>query len=184
MSKIGKKPIEIPQSFKIRRENEKLYLTGPKGELSISIRPELVLVNEKNQIILKRKNDSKLAKSLHGLTRTLINNMVLGLTDGFSKKLKIIGTGFRAKIENKELILSVGFSHPVKIIPPAGIEFNVKDNLLITISGADKQLVGEVAAKIRQVKPPDPYKGKGIRYIDEIVRKKAGKAAKTITAAS
>lgn len=183
MSKIGQKAITIPQGAQVTVDYNKVTVKGPKGELNQTFRPEIKISVKDGIIEVKRINDSILAKSLHGLSRTLINNMTLGVTEGFSKQLKIVGTGYRAKVENKDLILTVGFSHPVKIVPPAGIEFNVKDNVLITITGYDKQLVGQISATIRNVRPPDPYKGKGLRYIDEVVRKKSGKAAAKAAAA-
>lgn len=179
MSKIGKKPIVIPAGVEVKSEKALVSVKGPKGKLSLVIRPEIEVSFQENQLRIERKNDSKLAKSLHGLTRTLIANMILGVTEGFKKSLKIVGTGYRVKLEEEKLILSVGFSHPVKIKPAEGIEFKLKGDNFITISGVDKQLVGQVASKIRQVRPPDAYKGKGIRYQDEVVRKKPGKAAKT-----
>lgn len=186
MSKIGVKPIFIPVSVTVKNEPGLLSVKGPKGELFLKIKPDIkVILQEKDQkkeIKVLRENDSLLAKSLHGLIRTLIANMIAGVTEGFSKNLKIIGTGYRAALESKDLVLNVGFSHPVKIKPPEGIEFEIKKNNEITIKGSDKQLVGQIAADIRRVKPPEVYKGKGIRYKDEVVHKKPGKAVKTATA--
>lgn len=187
MSKIGVKPILIPDSVTVKTEPGLLSVKGPKGELLLKIKPGIkVTLQEKDQkkeIKISRENDSLMAKSLHGLVRTLIANMILGVTEGFSKNLKIVGTGYRAALESKDLILNVGFSHPVKIKPLEGIEFEIKNNNEIIVKGSDKQLVGQVAADIREIKPPEVYKGKGIRYKNELVRKKPGKAAKTIVAA-
>lgn len=182
MSKIGKSPIPVIDKTQVIIDQKLVTVTGPKGTLSVTLRPEIKAGIENGQVIVTRNNDSIMSKSLHGLSRSLIANMIQGVNQGFEKKLKVIGTGFRAKIEGKDLILTVGFSHPVKVTPPEGIEFTVKDSSLITVAGIDKQLVGQVAAKLRDIKKPDPYKGKGIRYEKEIVRKKAGKAAKTAAA--
>ena len=186
MSKIGKKPILIPEEVEISIEKGSVSVKGPKGSLSIKIRPEikadLQQKDGKKQLILTRKNNAKLVKSLHGLSRTLIANMIDGVIKGYSKTLKIVGTGYRVQQEGKTLVFSLGFSHPVKMDPPEGIEFTLKGNNQITVSGIDKQLVGQTAADMRQLKKPDAYKGKGIRYINEIVKTKPGKAAKTAAA--
>jgi large subunit ribosomal protein L6 len=186
MSKIGEKPIAIPEAVKIENEKGSIQVSGPKGVISMSIRPEIEVVWKeeagKKYLVVTRKNDSKFARSLHGLVRTLIANMILGVTEGFEKKLKIIGTGYRVKIEEGNLVLNIGFSHQVTVKPPQGIEFLVKGTNQITITGVDKQLVGQTAAAIRHLKPPDVYKGKGIRYLNEQVRKKPGKAVKAATA--
>lgn len=181
MSKIGNQPIFIPTGVEVKNEASTLTVKGPKGELSLVLRPEIKahLNQEKKEIRVTRTNEAKLAKSLHGLSRTLIANMLIGVTEGFQKKLKVMGTGYRAALEGKELVLSVGFSHPLRVQPKEGVEFAVKGSNEIIIKGIDKQLVGEVAAQVRQLKPPDVYKGKGIRYFNELVRKKAGKAVKT-----
>ncbi len=186
MSKIGLKPILVPNLVTVANNSGLLSVKGPKGELFLKLRPEIGIILEENkqqkEIKVLRKSDSRLAKSLHGLTRTLIANMIVGVTDGFSKNLKIVGTGYKAILEGKDLVLYVGFSHPVKIKPPQGIEFEVPQATKIIVRGLDKQVVGETAAKIRKVKPPEVYKGKGIRYEKEVVRKKAGKAVKIATA--
>jgi len=187
MSKVGAKPILIPAAVEVKVDPGLVMVKGPKGGLSLKLRPEIKIAlkenNHQREINVQRKNNSKLVKSLHGLTRTLIANMIIGVTEGFSKKLKIIGTGYRASLEGRDLVLTLGFSHPVKIKPPPNIEFELKGSNEITIKGIDKQLVGQVAANIRHFRPPDVYKGKGIRYRDELVRKKPGKAVKTTTTA-
>ncbi len=182
MSKVGKKPISVPKEVDVDITKGLVSIKGPKGKLTLGIRPEVAVSLEKKEeeklVKVMRKNDSKLAKSLHGVTRTLIANMIVGVTEGFSKQLKIVGTGYRAKIEAGKLSLSVGFSHPVDFKPPSGIDFALTKKDIISISGVDKQLVGQVAAQIRNVRPPDVYKGKGIRYKNEVIRKKPGKAVK------
>jgi len=183
MSRIGKQPVPIPAGVTVEIKDGEVVVTGPKGKLTQSIRPEIEVNLKDNQLFVSRKSDSKLARSLHGLTRSLIANMVKGVTDGWSKTLKLVGTGYRVKLEpsaaGEKLVLSVGFSHPVEVQPVEGIKFEVQGNDTIVISGIDKALVGQVAAKIRKIRPPEPYKGKGIRYEDEKVRRKPGKAAKT-----
>ncbi len=186
MSKIEKKPLVIPTGVDVKYQENKVLVKGPKGELSLSLRPEITLkIEEKGdrQIFLFRNNDSILSKSLHGLSRSLLANIIKGVTEGYTKALKIIGTGYRARLEGKNLVLTVGFSHPVIVVPKPGIEFEVKGTNQIIVKGIDKQLVGQVAADIRKVRPPDAYKGKGIRYKDEIVKTKPGKTAKIGAAA-
>lgn len=179
MSKIGKKPIEIPENVKVDIEGQKITLSGEKGKLSLLIRPEIKVEKKDNKLKLSRISDSKLAKSLHGLYRNLIFNLIEGVTKGYEKQLKIYGVGFRANVledeKGQRLSLVVGFSHPVEIKAEEEINFKVTKDI-ITVSGIDKQKVGEIAAKIKKVKVPDSYKGKGIRYIDEIIKKKPGKA--------
>lgn len=156
-------------------------VNGPKGTLNMEmeIAPEIKVTVEGNQILLKRKDDQKRLKALHGLTRSLIANMILGVTEGWSKNLELVGVGFRAQSNGDKLTLNVGYSHPVEVTAPAGITFEVSDNTKIKVSGADKQLVGQVAANIKKVRMPDVYKGKGIRYEGEYIRKKVGKSGKT-----
>lgn len=178
MSRIGKQPISIPEGVTVEQDGAQLVVSGPKGTLKQTVRPEVKVALETGKVLISRKRDDKFSRSLHGLTRALIANLITGVTEGFSKTLKIVGTGYRAKIEGENLVLSVGFSHPVVIGPVEGIKFEVKGDETITISGIDKALVGQIAAKIRAIRPPEPYKGKGIRYEDEIVRKKPGKAGK------
>lgn len=179
MSRIGEQPIEIPEGVEIRVTNSEIEVRGPKGSLNLKLRKEIKVKKENGEIIVKRVNETKLAKSLHGLTRTLIANMIEGVTRGFSKTLELIGVGYRAALEDQNLVLKVGFSHPVKITPPPGIRLEVSGRK-IKVLGIDKQAVGEVAARIRKIRPPDSYKGKGIRYEGEKIKKKPGKTAKTV----
>lgn len=178
MSRIGQQPIKIPEGVSVDYRPPLLVVKGPKGELKQKIRPELKVEIEQGKIKISRKKNDKSNRSLHGLTRTLIANMIEGVTQGYSKVLKLVGTGYRVKKEGEKLVLSLGFSHPVTVESVEGIQFEVEGNDTIKVSGIDKQLVGQVAAKIRQIKPPEPYKGKGIRYQDEEVRRKPGKAGK------
>jgi len=178
MSRIGKKPIEIPQDVEVKTEDQKIIVKGPKGELSQEIRPEIGILIKEGKIFVSSKKETKETKAFWGLTRSLLANLIQGVTKGFEKKLEIRGTGYRASLEGENLDLKVGFSHPVKVEKPTGIDFSVEKNI-ITVSGIDKQLVGEISAKIRRIRPPDPYKGKGIRYLGEVVRKKEGKKAAT-----
>ncbi len=177
MRRIGIKPIKIPEGVTVAVEKNLVTVTGPKGTLSQSFRPEVKIAIDANQVIVERKGDTPKAKSLHGLSRTLLENMCLGVTSGWNKGLELVGVGYKAVVEEGNLVLSVGFSHPVKYPSPAGITFQVVENTKINVQGFDKQLVGETAAQIRRIRPPEPYKGKGIRYIGEVIRRKAGKAA-------
>lgn len=174
MSRIGKNPIKFNTGVEIKIDNNVIKIKGPKGELSRTIRPEIKAEVKDNEIILTPVKETKNTSAFWGLSRALVANMVRGVTEGYEKKLIIEGIGFKAVLDGKNLILSLGFSHPVKIEVPAGIEFKVEKNVII-ISGIDKELVGEIAAKIRRKKKPEPYKGKGIRYINEVVRRKVGK---------
>jgi large subunit ribosomal protein L6 len=178
MSKIGKLPVNIPVGVKVDLKDSQINITGPKGVFSQSLHRDIIVKIDGDSIIVARPSDNKLHRSLHGLTRALIQNMVTGVTDGYTKMLKIIGVGYRAEIKGKLLELRLGFSHPILFRAPEGIEIKVnpKENT-IQVSGVSKQLVGQTAAAIRSFRPPEPYKGKGIRYIDEMVRRKAGKAA-------
>ncbi|MBL7158980.1 50S ribosomal protein L6 [Candidatus Microgenomates bacterium] len=178
MSRIGQKPIKIPDEVEVEITDNKVVVKGPKGSLDLNLRREIKLKKENNEIVVRRINETKLARSLHGLIRTLTANLIEGVTKGFSKTLELVGVGYRPSLEGEVLVLKVGFSHPVKITPPSGIKFEVVKNK-IKISGINKQLVGDTAAKIRKVRPPDSYKGKGIRYEGEKVKTKPGKAAKT-----
>ena len=181
MSRIGKKPILIPEKVEMKIDGQKIFIKGPKGELSLEVRPEIKVAINDGKIVVSPQTDTKRTAAFWGLTRALLQNIVKGVTEGFEKKLSMEGIGYRAKLEGEELILQVGFSHPVPIQPPPGIKFSVEKNI-ITISGIDKGLVGQIAAKIRKVRPPEPYKGKGIRYLGEYVRRKAGKKAATTAA--
>lgn len=178
MSRVGKEPIEIPGNVTVELKGGCVVIEGPLGKLEQEVRREIRVEIKNGKIFVFRKKEDKLAKSLHGLTRTLISNMIEGAIKGFSKTLELHGTGYRAKLEAKKLVLQVGFSHPVVVEPPEGIEFKLKGEKEIIVSGIDKQLVGNTAAAIRSIKKPEPYKGKGIRYKEEVVRRKPGKAAK------
>lgn len=178
MSRIGIKPIEIPEGVTVTAEKGKVTVEGPHGKITQKIRPEIKVSVKDKQVKVSRLSQSKLAKALHGTIRALIANMITGVTSGFKKKLQLVGTGYRVKKEADNLILSVGFSHPVTIKPIKGIKFEVVGNDEIVISGIDKALVGQVSAGIRKIKKPDVYKGKGIRYKGEKIKLKPGKAAK------
>jgi len=178
MSRIGKLPLEIKEGITIKLEPGLVEVTGPKGTLKRTIRPEISLKQEGSALLVSRRDNGATSKALHGLVRSLVKNMLIGVTEGFTKTLQIIGTGYRVNLEGENLVIHCGFSHPVTIKPEPGIKFSTADNGLIIISGIDKELVGQVSAQIRAVKPPEPYKGKGIRYQDEVVKRKAGKAGK------
>lgn len=181
MSRIGKKPIQIPKGVEINQQDRKITVKGPKGELSYEVRREIKVEIQEEQIIVSPEKETKKTGAFWGLTRTLIANMIEGVTKGFEKKLEVRGVGYRADLEGDVLVLKVGFSHLVKIKKPEGIEFDVKKNV-ISVSGISKGLVGETAAKIKKVRRPDPYKGKGIRYLGEYIKLKESK--KAVTAAS
>lgn len=176
MSRIGKIPIKIPEGVNVEVTDHSVTVSGPLGTLKQIFRPEVKLVKRTDEILVEQHSNSKLARSLHGLTRTLIANMILGVTVGWSKELELVGVGYRARMEGDKLILSLGFSHPVEIVPPTGIKIAVEENK-IKIFGIDKALVGQIAAEIRNLRKPDPYKGKGIRYVGELIKLKAGKKA-------
>ena len=178
MSRIGQNPITIPSSVDINLTTDHIVIKGPKGELSQSIPERITVEQQKQQLVVSRRGNQPKVRALHGLMRMLIYNMIVGVTQGWSKKLEMVGTGYRAKLEGNQLVLSIGYSHPVKVKASDGIQFAVEGQNKITVSGIDKQLVGQVAADIRAVRPPEPYKGKGIRYEGEYIRRKAGKAAK------
>lgn len=175
MSRIGRMPITVPNNVTIDLADGSVRVKGPKGELSRSIPREMNIAREDGTLRVERSSDEPTQRSLHGLTRSLIANMVTGVTDGFSRRLEVNGVGYRAAVSAGNLVLQVGYSHPVLVPAMPGISFAVQGNA-ITVSGADKQLVGEVAAQVRRVRPPEPYKGKGIKYAEEVVRRKAGKA--------
>ena len=178
MSRIGKQPIPVPAGVEVSIVDNTITVKGAQGELSYTFNDIMTVVAEGEEIIVSRPDDSREAKSFHGLTRTLIANMVEGVSKGFEKKLELVGVGYRAALKGTNLELSLGYSHPVVIEAPQGITFVVPDQTHITVKGADKQLVGETAAVIRKWRKPEPYKGKGIRYEGEVVRRKLGKAAK------
>jgi large subunit ribosomal protein L6 len=179
MSKIGKLPVSVPQGVSVDIADRLVNVTGPKGTLSFEFRPEVNVEVADNKVKVSRKNESKFAKSLHGLTRSIIANMVKGVTDGHEKTLEIVGVGYRAAKQGEDLVLNVGYSHPVVVSPLNGIKIDTQENKII-VTGTDKVVVGEMAARIRRVRPPEPYKGKGIKYLDEIIRRKAGKAVKAV----
>jgi large subunit ribosomal protein L6 len=178
MSRIGKQPIAIPDGVEIDIAGRVVTVKGPRGELSVSVHEEMRVVRQDGEVRVDRPNDEGFYRGLHGLTRSLIANMVEGVTMGFDKRLQIVGVGYRVQMKGNDLELSVGYSHPVAVTRPEGIEFEVPTPTQIVVRGNDKQAVGEIAARIRKVRKPEPYKGKGIRYENEYVRKKAGKAAK------
>jgi large subunit ribosomal protein L6 len=179
MSRIGRRPIAIPSGVEVQIEaGNAVRVKGPKGELSARFSPELALSREDGNLLVERPDNEREHRSLHGLTRTLINNMIVGVTDGYRKNLEIQGVGYRAALDGKTLVLTVGYSHPVRMSPPEGIAYALDGQTRIAVTGIDKQAVGEEAARIRRVRPPEPYKGKGIRYAGEVVRRKAGKAGK------
>lgn len=176
MSRLGKKPISIPENVEVKIEDQKVWVKGPKGELSCEIRPEIKIRKKDGEIFCSIEKDTRKSNAFWGLSRSLIFNMIEGVTKGFEKKLELSGVGYRVSMEGEELVLKVGFSHLVKIKSPQGISIVVEKNT-ITVSGIDKQLVGLTASRIRKVKPCEPYKGKGIKYEGEIIRRKVGKKA-------
>lgn len=178
MSRVGNTPIVIPSGVTVEKTGQVIRVSGPRGNLSLSVDPAVSVDIEGEKILVKRKNDLKKSKSLHGLTRNLLSNMTIGVTEGWDKNLELVGVGFRTEVSGNKLILNVGFSHPVTIEAPEGINFAVSDNTKIKISGIDKQLVGQIAANIKKVRIPDVYKGKGIRFTGEYIKKKVGKSAK------
>ncbi len=182
MSRIGNQPIEIGDNVTVDvAANNLVTVKGPKGELSVQIDPEISVKLENGHVLVSRPTDQKRHKSVHGLYRSLIDNAVVGVTEGYRKELEVIGVGYRAAVSNGVLELALGFSHPIYFVPPKGVTIDVDakrgKNPIIMIEGTDKQMVGQVAAKIRGLRPPEPYKGKGVRYVDEYVRRKAGKTA-------
>src|SRR5881409_1881001 len=181
MSRIGKKPVSLPKSVTAQIDGQRITVKGPKGEIARTVHAELTLALEENAVVVRRPSDESRHKALHGLTRTLIANMVDGVTKGFSKALEIQGVGYKAEPKPFGVQLVVGFSHPVPYHAPKGIKISVDNNVLVKIEGVDKELVGQVAAEIRAIRPPEPYKGKGIRYAGEQVRRKAGKTAQAAT---
>lgn len=179
MSRIGKRPIPIPSGVDVELAPGLVRVRGPKGRLELKVHPQMIIERVDGVIQVQRPSDERFFKQLHGLYRTLIANMIQGVTEGFRKDLEIHGVGYRASLEGKTLVLNVGYSHPVRIDPPPGISFVLDSPTRIGVVGIDKQLVGEVAAQIRRVRPPEPYQGKGIRYAGEVIRRKAGKTGKT-----
>src|SRR5579884_4216299 len=176
MSRIGNAPVLIPNGVTVTIDGNRIEVSGSKGKLDLTFRPEIKVEQKDNQIIVSRKNDDRLSRSLHGLYRSMINNIVKGVSEGWTKNLEMVGVGYRAAGGGDTLTLSVGYSHPVTIKAPEGVTFAVNENTKISVSGIDRVLVGQIAANIREVRPPEVYKGKGIRYAGEYVRRKAGKA--------
>jgi large subunit ribosomal protein L6 len=175
MSRIGKLPIAVPKTVTVDLGEGSVRVKGPKGELSRQVPSQIKISTEDGTLHVERSSDEPTHRSLHGLTRSLIANMVIGVTDGFTRRLEVNGVGYRAAVSGGNLVLQVGYSHPVLVPAPPGISFAVQGNAIV-VSGADKEMVGEVAAQVRRVRPPEPYKGKGIKYAEEVIRRKAGKA--------
>jgi large subunit ribosomal protein L6 len=178
MSRIGRLPVAIPSAVDVTIEGRTLTVKGPKGTLSRTLHPDMALAKEDGTVVVSRPTEQKMHKQLHGLTRTLVNNMVVGVTDGYRKGLEITGVGYRATLNGRKLTLNLGYSHPVEIDPPEGISFELENPTRLAVVGIDKELVGQVAAQVRATRKPEPYKGKGVRYAGEYVRRKAGKAGK------
>ena len=178
MSRIGKLPIEIPQGVEIKIEGQIITAKGPLGTESVDVRPEILIKKEDNQVIVARRDEERKTRALHGLSRTLVSNAINGVKTGFEKKLELHGVGYRAAMQGTTLNLQLGYSHPVNVEAPAGIQIAVEANTKISVKGSNKQTVGDVAAEIRAKRPPEVYKGKGVRYEGEVVRRKAGKTGK------
>ncbi len=180
MSRIGRLPISIPKGVEVKLDGAYVHVKGPKGSMEYTFSPEIGIKLEEGKLLIERPSDEPKIRALHGTTRALINNMVVGVSSGFERVLEIVGVGYRAELSGKDLIINVGYSHPVKFPAPEGISFDVDTKTRrITVKGFDKHQVGQVASNIREIRPPEPYKGTGIRYLDEVVRRKAGKAGKT-----
>lgn len=179
MSRVGRKPIEVPKGVSVEINDHHITVNGPLGKLERDFHYTIDVKLVNNNIEVKRMSDSKFHKSLHGLTRTLIANMVEGVVKSFQKQLQVEGVGYRASVDNKKLVLNIGFTHPVEVPLPDGISAKVEKQTIITLSGSDKEVLGEFAAEIRAIRKPEPYKGRGIKYIDEYIRRKVGKAATT-----
>lgn len=177
MSRIGKKPVKILKDVKVNQKGNEIEVTGPKGTLKLSINPLIKSEIKNDEILFTRKADSKREKALHGLYAILVKNMINGVSEGYRKKLELVGIGFRAEMKKDKLFMTIGYSHPIIFSPPEGIKIETPTDTSIIITGVDKQLVGQVAAKIRSFRPPEPYKGKGVKYENEYIRRKAGKAA-------
>ncbi|WP_349902522.1 50S ribosomal protein L6 [Parafrigoribacterium humi] len=178
MSRIGRLPIDIPAGVDVKVDGSAVTVKGPKGELGLTVASPIEVKLEDGQVLVTRPDDERESRSLHGLTRTLIQNQIIGVTEGYSKGLEIVGTGYRVAAKGNSLEFALGFSHSITVDPPAGITFAVEGNTKLTVHGIDKQAVGEAAANIRKLRKPEPYKGKGVRYAGEVVRRKAGKAGK------
>lgn len=178
MSRIGRLPITVPSGVTVKVEGQQVDVSGPKGNLTFEVPEPITITQDDGTLTVARPDDERRNRSLHGLTRTLVNNMIIGVTEGYSKKMEISGTGYRVIAKGSDLEFSLGYSHPVLVKAPAGISFQVETPTKFTVSGIDKQQVGEIAANIRKIRKLDPYKGKGVRYADEVIRRKAGKAGK------
>ncbi|MBD2346294.1 50S ribosomal protein L6 [Anabaena subtropica] len=178
MSRIGKRPITVPAKVQVTIDGTKVVVKGPKGELSRNLPPNVIVTQEGETLQVTRRDETRTSRQLHGLSRTLVANMVEGVSQGFQRRLEIQGVGYRAQVQGRNLVLNMGYSHQVQIDPPEGVQFAVENNTNVIVSGYDKEIVGNTAAKIRAVRPPEPYKGKGIRYAGEVVRRKAGKTGK------
>jgi len=178
MSRIGRKPIQVPNGVNVNLDNNVITVKGPKGTLSRELHKDMKVTVDGNVITVERPSDQKLHRSLHGTTRSIVANMVNGVTEGYSKSLELVGVGYRASKSGNKLVLNVGYSHPVEFVPENGIEFDVPAQNRVIVKGIDKEAVGAIAAKVRAVRPPEPYKGKGIKYEDERILRKEGKAGK------
>jgi large subunit ribosomal protein L6 len=178
MSRIGRLPIPVPSGVDVTIDGRQVTVKGPKGTLSRALHPDMTISREDGTLVVTRPTEQKTHKQLHGLTRTLVNNMVVGVTDGYRKGLEITGVGYRAALSGKKLQLNLGYSHQIEIEPPEGITFEVENPTRLAVVGIDKELVGQIAAKVRATRKPEPYKGKGVRYAGEYIRRKAGKAGK------
>ncbi len=178
MSRIGRLPIAVPPTVDVTIDGRQVTVKGPKGTLSRALHPDITVTREEGNLVVTRPTEQKTHKQLHGLTRTLVNNMVVGVTDGYRKGLEITGVGYRATLNGRKLTLNLGYSHPIEIDPPAGISFEVENPTRLAVIGIDKELVGQIAAQVRATRKPEPYKGKGVRYAGERIRRKAGKAGK------
>ena len=178
MSRIGRLPIDIPADVTISVDGQDVAVKGPKGELALTVSRPIEVKIEEGQVVVSRPDDERESRSLHGLTRTLIANQIVGVTDGYTKGLEVVGTGYRVAAKGDSVEFALGYSHSITVDPPKGISFTVEGNNKLTVSGIDKQAVGEVAANIRKLRKPEPYKGKGVRYAGEVVRRKAGKSGK------
>ena len=178
MSRIGKMPIPVPVGVEVKIDGSNVAVKGPKGQLELVVSAPIKVALEDNSVLVTRPDDERLSRSLHGLTRTLISNQIIGVTTGYTKSLDIVGTGYRVTAKGSDIEFALGYSHPILVKAPAGITFTVEGNNKVTVSGIDKQAVGEVAANLRKLRKPEPYKGKGVRYTGENVRRKAGKSGK------
>jgi large subunit ribosomal protein L6 len=178
MSRIGRMPIDVPSGVTVTIDGQDVAVKGPKGELSLTVASPIEVALEEGQVLVTRPDDERESRSLHGLTRTLIANQIIGVTEGYAKSLEVVGTGYRVASKGSGVEFALGFSHSITVEPPAGISFEVEGNNKLTVKGIDKQAVGEVAANIRKLRKPEPYKGKGVRYSGEVVRRKAGKSGK------